>query len=266
MGKIKFLTANWDNLVMLNYEVDSAVLIPHLPAGTELDLWEGKSLVSIVGFMFNNTRVLSVKWPGHVNFEEVNLRFYVKYFDGTKWKRGTVFVSEIVPRSIIPLIANTLYKEHYRKLPMRHSVMAVDSAHTQYLYEWKLNGIWNKLGATVNNEFATIQPASAEEFILEHYWGYNRLNDAGSLEYQVEHVPWRIGEVKNYIFEADIKELCGDAFVPYLIVRPYSVFFAEGSSVNVRGATKLRVNPALPVWPWPLTGILRTPVRHRHER
>jgi uncharacterized protein YqjF (DUF2071 family) len=243
MAKVKFLTANWKNLVMLNYEVDPAVLKPYLPAATELDIWQGKALVSMVGFLFHDTRVLGVKWPGHVNFEEVNLRFYVRHYDGTEWKRGTVFVSEIVPKAIIPLIANTLYKEHYRKLPMRHSIIPVDDQHTQYLYGWKLKGRWNELGATVNNSFTAIQAGSAEEFILEHYWGYNRLTDANSLEYQVEHVPWRIASITDYIFDADIKELYGDGFVPFLTAKPYSAFFAAGSEINVRAATKLMIAP-----------------------
>jgi hypothetical protein len=97
-SKSRFLNWKWRNLVMLNYEVDPEILKPYLPAATELDLWEGKALVSMVGFMFKDTRVLGIKWPFHVNFEEVNLRFYVRHFDGKEWKRGTVFVSEIVPK------------------------------------------------------------------------------------------------------------------------------------------------------------------------
>ena len=106
---------------MLNYEVDPRILKPYIPFATELDLWQGKALVSMVGFLFEDTRVMGVKWPLHVDFEEVNLRFYVRHFDGTEWKRGAVFVSEIVPKKIIAGIANTLYREHYTALPMRHS-------------------------------------------------------------------------------------------------------------------------------------------------
>ncbi len=231
---------------MLNYEVPPELLTPYLPAGTELDYWEGKALVSMVGFLFHDTRVLGVKWPGHVNFEEVNLRFYVRYFDGKEWKRGTVFVSEIVPKAMIPLIANTLYKEHYRRLPMRHSITKVNSEQTAYLYEWKLNGQWNQLGATVDNNFKPIEAGSAEEFILEHYWGYNRLSDAKSMEYQVEHVPWRVGKVNNYIFKADVKTLYGSQFEPYLTREPVSAFFAEGSEINVRAASRLLMNAMPP--------------------
>ena len=45
-----FLTARWIHLAMLNYEVDPAILAPHVPAGTELDPWQGDMLVSMVGF------------------------------------------------------------------------------------------------------------------------------------------------------------------------------------------------------------------------
>lgn len=244
MAKVKFLTAYWKNLVMLNYQVPPEILTPYLPAATVLDLWQGKCLVSMVGFLFYDTRVLGVKWPGHVNFEEVNLRFYVKHFNGSEWKRGTVFVSEIVPRTIIPLIANTLYKEHYRKLPMRHNIDSIDDLHTRYEYAWRLDGKWNRLGATVNNNYVAIEAGSPEEFILEHYWGYNRLNDAKSLEYQVEHVPWRIGQVAGCFFEADVKKLYGKTFEPYLSVKPHSAFFAEGSEINVRAATRIMKRPA----------------------
>jgi len=239
MAKRKFLEAQWKNLLMLNYEVDPQILEPYIPFGTVLDLWQGKALVSMVGFMFEETRVLGIKWPFHVDFEEVNLRFYVKHFDGNEWKRGAVFISEIVPKSAIVLIANTLYKEHYRALPMRHSVNPVGNDHTQYLYEWKLKGIWNKLGATISNHFEDIQPGSPEEFIFEHYWGYNSLGPAKTMQYQVEHISWQVAKVTEPIFEADVAELYGKAFEPYLTVKPFSAFFANGSEINVRVGEKI---------------------------
>jgi uncharacterized protein YqjF (DUF2071 family) len=238
MSKIKFLQAEWRDLLMVNYEVPPEVLQPYLPAYTELDLWQGKALVSMVGFMFMNTRVLGVKWPGHVNFEEVNLRFYVRYFDGRQWKRGAVFISEIVPLAIIPIVANNLYNEHYKAMPMRHSSINLGEQ-TEYLYEWKLKGQWNKLGATVSNSFVAMQTGSAEEFILEHYWGYNLINQNTTLEYAVEHIPWHIAPVTKPIFEANVAALYGPAFEPYL-KQPFSAFFAKGSGVAVRVAQRIR--------------------------
>ncbi|GAC1300257.1 MAG: DUF2071 domain-containing protein [Mucilaginibacter sp.] len=248
MIKPKFLTAQWKNLLMLNYEVDPAILAPHLPAATVLDLWEGKALVSMVGFMFIDTRVGGIRWPWHINFEEVNLRFYIKHFDGKDWKRGAVFISEIVPKSLIVLIANNLYKEHYRALPMRHIVERGDTF-TKYSYEWRLKGKWNKLSGDVSNQFKDIKQSSAEEFIFEHYWGYNSLNATSTMEYQVEHISWQIAQVTDPIFDADIKELYDEKFVPFLQRKPYSAFFANGSAISVRLGEKIFFDPALPISP-----------------
>jgi len=243
MSKSQFLKAQWKNLVMINYEVDPQILDTYLPPGTVLDLWEGKALVSMVGFLFADTKVLGIKWPWHVNFEEVNLRFYVRHFNGTEWKRGTVFVSEIIPKSVIAFIANALYKEHYRALPMRSSITLAEDDHTRFLYEWKFKGKWNRLGATASNQLKDIKPGSAEEFILEHYWGYNKLTSVSTMEYQVEHVSWQIGAVKNFIFDADVAGLYGTAFDQFLKKEPVSVFFAVGSDIMVRMGDKILVSP-----------------------
>ncbi|NCD68528.1 YqjF family protein [Mucilaginibacter agri] len=247
MAKRRFLTAQWRNWLMLNYEVDPAILKPHLPAFTELDLWNGKVLVSMVGFMFLDTRVMGIKWPFHINFEEVNLRFYVRYFDGKEWKRGAVFISELVPKHIIPVIANNLYNEHYKALPMRHNIVPIGNDHTYYDYQWKFKGRWNKLGATISNVFTDIQLGSAEEFIFEHYWGYNRMDDSKALEYAVEHVSWQVAVVKDPVFEGDIAALYGAEFEPFLKRQPYSAFFANGSEVAVRIAGKIETAPIPPV-------------------
>ena len=224
MAKKKFLEARWLNLLMFNYEVDPAILQAHIPPTTELDLWQGKCLVSMVGFLFNDTAVKGIKWPFHVNFEEVNLRFYVKHFDGTEWKRGAVFISEIVPKPLIATIANLLYREHYSAMPMRH-------------------GRWaNRLSGTVDqNDLKPIVKGSQEEFILEHYWGYNKINKKSTWEYQVEHVTWNAANVIDPVFEAEIGRIYGKEFVPFLEQKPYSAFFADGSEVAVREVTKLRV-------------------------
>ncbi|GAB4001122.1 DUF2071 domain-containing protein [Spirosoma daeguense] len=239
MEKRTFLSAEWRNLLMLNYEVDPDILLPHLPPATELDLWKGKALVSMVGFRFLNTKVLGVKWPWHVNFEEVNLRFYVRYFDGNEWKRGVVFISEIVPKIIISTVANVLYHERYSSMPMRHTIEPVDAENTLVRYEWKHKGRWNALGGTVSTTLQTMPPDGAEAFIFEHYWGYNKLSERSTHEYQVEHISWQIAEVRNAFLDADVADLYGKEFVPFLAQSPVSVFYADGSPVSVRIAGKI---------------------------
>ncbi|GAB3944930.1 DUF2071 domain-containing protein [Spirosoma harenae] len=241
MQKQTFLRAQWRNLLMLNYEVDPTILLPHLPPTTELDLWEGKALVSMVGFQFLDTSVLGVKWPFHVNFDEVNLRFYVRHFDGQQWKRGVVFISEIVPKPMIAVIANTLYHERYRSMPMRHSIVPVGHEEMAIRYEWKHKGRWNSLGATVSKTLRTMPPYGPEAFIFEHYWGYNKLSEQSTHEYQVEHISWQIADVRDAFLDTDIADLYGREFLPFLSEPPQSVFYADGSPVSIRIAGKLHL-------------------------
>jgi uncharacterized protein len=230
-----FLSATWQYLAMINYEVDPSILQNHLPPYTEVDFFEGKALVSIVGFLFNNTKVFGIKWPMHTNFEEVNLRYYVKHFDGNNWKRGVGFVSEIVPKPVIALMANTLYNEHYSTARMRHKIKEADGV-IKVDYECKKSfQPWNIISIEAENSLQTIASESAEEFIFEHYYGYNQLNKNTTIEYGVEHPRWQVYPVKNFELNCDVAKLYGEEFVPFIQnVKPHSVFLAKGSDVIVR--------------------------------
>jgi uncharacterized protein len=236
-----FLSAAWEYLAMLNYEVDPAVLKPYLPIYTEIDLFEGKALVSIVGFLFNNTKVAGIKWPGYTDFEEVNLRFYVKHFDGNNWKRGVAFVSEIVPKPIIARIANLLYNEHYSTAKMFHNVTSV-AGELHVEYNWKMkNKKWNSIEIKAATQLHDIIPLSEEAFIFEHYFGYNQLNQDTTIEYAVEHPHWQIYPVHDFSLTCDVEDLYGSAFVPFIKnVQPHSVFLAHGSDVIVRKPVKIK--------------------------
>ena len=98
---MSFLTAEWRKLAVVNYMVEPEILQPFVPAGTELDFWQERCYVSLIGFRFENTKVLGMKIPWHVNFEEVNLRFYVRRKATDGWRRGVVFIKEIVPKAAI---------------------------------------------------------------------------------------------------------------------------------------------------------------------
>ncbi len=227
-----FLTAAWKNLVMANYIVDPAVLTPYLPNKTELDFFNGNCYVSLVGFMFANTRILGFKIPFHVNFEEVNLRFYVRYHDNGTWKRGTVFIKEIVPKAAISFVANTIYHEKYVTKSMKHAATET-AAEIAISYQWKHKGIWNSIEATVEKPAQPMLSGSAEEFIAEHYWGYSKYNDTITFEYNVQHPPWKIYPLKHYKIDCDFRSLYGAAFAEFTNAIPNSIFVAEGSAISV---------------------------------
>jgi len=227
-----FLQAEWRKLAMANFSVDQKILETYLPNRTEIDLWKGACYVSLVGFMFLDTKVKGFKIPFHTNFEEVNLRFYVRYKDNGEWKRGVVFIKEIVPKPSLTFIANTIYKENYATMPMRHSWQPLDDS-LIVEYKWKKNK-WNSIRVVANKDATGIQAGSEEEFITEHYWGYTKLNDKRTSEYGVEHPRWVVYRTIGYSIDVDFGNIYGQAFEFLNRETPKSVFLAEGSEIQVK--------------------------------
>jgi len=236
---MSFLTAEWRKLVMANYQVEKEVLLPYLPVGTELDIWNDKCYVSLIGFLFQNVRLLGIKVPFHTNFEEVNLRFYVRYQDAGVWKRGVVFIKEIVPKLALSLVANTIYNEHYQTMPMKHS-WEETAEDLLVAYSWKAKVSWQSLRVTAEKELSEIGTASETEFITEHYWGYARFNDRVTNEYEVKHPKWEQYLVKSYEIDVDFGVTYGDNFSFLNQIPPSSVFLAEGSEISVEKKTIIR--------------------------
>lgn len=231
---MSFLTAEWNDLAMINYKIDPKILEKYVPFGTELDFFENKCYISLIGFMFENVRVLGIKVPFHVNFEEVNLRFYVNRFENGIWKRGAVFIKEIVPRFAVSVIANALYREHYETLPMRHS-QTENNYSKSFEYEWKKSKKWNRLSMKTNNIPREIAPNSETEFITEHYFGYTKFNDKKTIEYEVTHPRWQQFEVLDFKIDVDFENVYGKDFAFLQHLEPCSAFLAIGSKITIEG-------------------------------
>lgn len=230
---MSFLKAEWRKLVMVNYEVNSEVLKGYIPKGTELDFYENKCYISVVGFMFLNTKLLGVKIPFHVNFEEVNLRFYVK----REGKRGVVFIKEIVPKPAITLVANTIYKENYQTLLMKHSWTENDDKF-KVSYQWDINKKRNSVSVESESKSVPIKPYTKIEFIAEHYWGYAK-DKNGTTEYEVKHPTWKYYPVTDYKIDVDFPATYGEHFSFLQSQKPSSVFLLEGSEISVENKTVL---------------------------
>jgi hypothetical protein len=236
---MKFISAEWRKLVMMNYIVPEKLLEEYLPNGVELDLWKGKCFVSLVGFMFENTKVLGLKIPWHVNFEEVNLRFYVKRIVNGELRRGVVFIKEIVPRTMITFVANTLYDEHYCTMKMRHEFLK-DTNSFQVSYGFFTEEKWNKFQVKADLTPIEMAVGSDEEFFTEHYWGYTRLNERDTREYHVTHPRWQAYKVQAHTGDfPTIGNVYGNQWMPYFSKTPDSVLLAEGSPIEVLTAKKL---------------------------
>jgi uncharacterized protein YqjF (DUF2071 family) len=234
-----FLNAQWNNLALINYEIDPKLLKEYLPIGTEIDFWNNKCYVSLVGFMFNDTKVLNMKFPFHTNFEEVNLRFYVKRFENGEWKRGVVFIKEIVPKRAITFIANTLYNEHYQTNKMKHSVTENDISKT-FVYQWKNENKWNSIQLKTKPNPIEIELNSEAEFITEHYFGYTKYNENTTFEYEVTHPRWKQLEIINYKIDVDFENNYSKDFGFLNETIPVSVFLAKGSKITVENKKTIK--------------------------
>lgn len=230
-----FLTAEWRKLILINFEISPEKLARFVPAGTEIDFWNGTCYVSLVGFLFKNTRVRGFSIPFHKNFEEVNLRFYVKKWDETtkSWRRGVVFISEIVPKPAIAWVANSIYHENYRALPMRHHWLQTPDK-LEVEYGWKTHAGWQSMGVRAENAPIDLKPGSEAEYIAEHFWGYSRQNAQKTNEYQVEHPSWQLYPIQEWACDVDFGAVYGPDFAFLNEKQPLSVFLAEGSEIVVR--------------------------------
>ena len=241
---MNFLKAEWKNLALFNYEIDAAILEKYLPSGTQIDIWNNKCYVSLVGFMFKNTKVLGLKVPFHTNFEEVNLRFYVKRFENGEWKRGVVFIKEIVPKKAITFIANTLYQEHYETQKMKHEIIENKNTNT-FVYQWKKDKEWNTIEIETKKDLSKIEIDSEAEFITEHYFGYTQIDEETTFEYEVTHPRWEQFEVLNHGIDIDFEKNYGPDFGFLQTQKPTSIFLAEGSKITVKNKRKLQILPVL---------------------
>lgn len=223
---------------MLNYEIDPAILLPHIPAGTTLDAWNGKHYISVVGLLFVDTRLYGIPVPFHRDFEEINLRFYARRQVGDEIRRGVVFVKEIVPKRAITLVARAAYNENYVTMPVRHTAQRDADAYS-VAYRWGKPPADHSLSVRVHGDPAPLRDDSEEEFITEHYWGYAAQPNGGTLEYEVEHPRWRVWRARDAALNCDAARLYGGEFAPALTAAPASAFLAEGSPVIVRKGVRI---------------------------
>ncbi|HVD98671.1 MAG TPA: DUF2071 domain-containing protein [Cytophagaceae bacterium] len=236
--KGKFLTAEWRKLIIANYPIDPEILMPFVPKGTELDFFEDVCYVSLVGFMFLNTKLLGIRIPFHQNFEEFNLRFYVKRKMPDGWRRGVVFIKEIVPKPAIASIANWVYHEPYVSMPMKNEIIYSEgNLNVGYYFQYK--NFWNKFTVKAKDTPISFHSGLVEDFITEHYWGYNKYSEHITMEYEVEHPSWKVYPVLDFNIHMRFKELYGEPFASVLQSRPLSILMAEGSEILVRSGSKL---------------------------
>jgi uncharacterized protein YqjF (DUF2071 family) len=228
---MRLLTAEWRDLIHLQYDVPPALLAPLVPKGTELDLFEGKLLASLVGFRFVGMGVRGIPIPGYGEFEEVNLRFYVRPL-GQPDKRAVVFLRELVPARAVAEAARLTYNEPYLHVPMSHTIGAEDIS-----YRWIYDEREFEMRGSIDGTPRPLAPGSEEEFAGDRHWGYTRRSDGSTIEYRVDHPRWQVAPVRAAALDGPLANLYGEAWGEVLSTPPHSAFYAVGSEIAVHAWT-----------------------------
>jgi hypothetical protein len=194
------------------------------------------ALVSLVGFRFLGTRLLGVGVPFHRDFDEVNLRFYVRRRMTDGWRRGVVFIRELVSRRAIAAVARLAYGEPYSAVRMDHRL---DADRRSIEYRWRWEGHWCSLGVETEPPWTSPEPGSEMAFITEHSWGYSGGPGRRTREYEVQHPSWRVRIATSATLAGDLGKLYGQDLGAALSRRPRSAFLAEGSEITVHRPTRL---------------------------
>ncbi|QYK52252.1 MAG: DUF2071 domain-containing protein [Fimbriimonadaceae bacterium] len=229
-----FLTAKWLNLLILNYPCPTELLAPYLPGGVELDTWESQTLISVVGFEFADTKIRGISIPGHINFDEVNLRFYVRRImpDG-EVRRGVVFIRELVAKRLVASVARTIYEEPYELVPLSHQTNLSLETGGSVAYSWGNHPNVVQIVGHVSGTAQQLEIGSQEEFITEHYWGYTKRRNDTTSEYQVLHPQWDIWKCDSASLSGETTPFYGPEFARILRKEPSSALVAVGSEVSV---------------------------------
>jgi uncharacterized protein len=225
------LTANWRYLAMLNFVIDPAIIAPLVPPDTEIDRDNGETFVSLVCFLFFDTRLPGLPLPLHRDFEVANVRFYVRRKSADTWRRGTVLIRNLVPRLAVTSIAAAFHGERFVALPMKHEIEHRD-ARIKVNYSWRRGRKWESICLTASGDPQSISAGSHAEFITEHHWGYTCVRN-GCREYRVVHPRWKIWEAETHALQADVGALFGEQFAETLSAAPRSAFIAEGSPIEI---------------------------------
>jgi uncharacterized protein len=226
-----FLTAEWLHVLGVTYPADEQLLAPHLPRGAQIDTLEGSPRVSIVAFHFRRTRLRGVPIPLHVNFGEINLRFYVRLHG----RRAVVFIREFVSRPAISIIAKLTYNEPYRTIRMRDEVLTREDGLVGVRHRFGRR-LGNRLEAWADPEPVVPAEGSAAYWLTHHDLGVGRGRDGGARSYEVDHPVWALHEVRALEVDVDFGGLYGPQWAFLADAEPSHVTLAEGSGVAITPA------------------------------
>lgn len=223
-----FLTARWTNICMATYEVEPSLVQSHLPLGVGIDRHEGRTLVSLVAFMFERLRVKGIPIPGVQRFVELNLRFYVERYG----QKGVIFIREIAPSRLVCAGARFLYNEPYERAPGR-AMIDDDERRISVNYLVRTGTQHHNFRVVGRKPPFTPGDTTIEHFLKERPWGFGRTKRGHLFQYKVEHPLWAIYPVDTHSIDIDWVRIYGARWRIMHEKQPVSVLLARGSDVEL---------------------------------
>jgi uncharacterized protein YqjF (DUF2071 family) len=224
-----FLTARWENLLVVTYGVPDEVVAPYVPDGLSIDRLDGQVRVSFVAFDFARTRVYGLPIPGNVNFPEANLRFYVRAGED----RGIIFIRELVSRPAVVAVARVRYNEPYLRIPMHSDVRPVAGNPDRLRVRHVLGSALSVVTAEVDRVGEVPGEESAGRWLTDQKFGFGRTRRGVVRQYRVEHALWPLHKVHSVDLDVDFAGLYGREWGFLTGAGPSHVTFAAGSDVAV---------------------------------
>lgn len=188
-GELLFL-ADWERLLFLHYEVDATALREEVPF--EIDLWQGRALVSLVAFTMRDLRprrggrIAALPFKPIATHPFLNVRTYVKH----EGEPGIYFMTEWLSNRLSVLLGPLVYglPYHFARINYRHT-------HEQGLLEGRVEapgqgGKFVYAGPLHSNTpFEPCPPDSLDEFLLERYTAFTACGSTRRF-FRIWHPPW----------------------------------------------------------------------------
>jgi uncharacterized protein YqjF (DUF2071 family) len=193
-------------------------------------------MLSLVAFHFADNRVLGVPIPFAREYDQINLRFYVRRrLEDGGWRRGVVFLRELAPAKPVVAGARFVYGERYDCVPVTARVRPPGAAGTRggrAVYRWRDRHQVHRLAVDFHGPAALPGPGSLEDFLTDRHFGYVSAERA-TREYRVDHPPWRVWPATDARLSHGIADAFGRRFERALDRAPLSAFVAEGSRMEL---------------------------------
>lgn len=172
----------WNRAVFLHWQVDEGDLRPFVPAALELDRHRDRPWVSLVAFTMERIRPRYLPaFPPVSNFDEINLRTYVKF----RGKPGVHFLSIEGGKRTSCRVARTLSDLPYRYSQMERTANRFRSKNTKTGDELDISF---RIGNALNSGSAT------DNWLTERYALFQ--DSPGVMNaFDIHHAPWPLQEI-----------------------------------------------------------------------